>query len=99
MTVVAYTEHLKVNATHRVYNRVVSSALCLGIFCESRGEVGVLLININVIEEILVHKVCVALVVGGLEAYVLVKVDRAHVLEGYLTRGASSDKLLIHLYR
>ena len=96
VTVITDTENLHVNAAHGCDNCIVSCALCLGISGKTVGEIGVLFLNINVVEEIVMHKVGVALVVVGGKSNVLVEVYALYIGEGNLALVVSCDKLGIH---
>ena len=96
VTVVSYSEQLDINAAHRLYDGVISLALCLGISRDTGGKIGILLVDINVIKKIGAHKVGVGLIVIGGKTYVLIQVYALDVLEGYLAASASRAQLLIH---
>ena len=56
-------------------------------------------IKIDLVEEVRVHEVTVALIMGGLEAYVFVQVERRNVLKADFARIAHLDELCVQIER
>ena len=60
------------------------------------GHIGVGLVDVDVVEQVAVHEIAVALVVGGLQPDVLVQVHGADLAEVQPFLLAAAGKLLIH---
>ena len=82
----------QVDAAVRSDLRLIVRALCFQILCKSIQDIDVLLRNIDMIKEIIMHEVPVALVVLFGKSYILVHVEGNDVLEGNLA-------CLIHSYQ
>ena len=54
------------------------------------------LVDVDVVEQILVHEIAIALVVGAVQADVFVEVIGIHIGEVQLLRVAAARELLIH---
>ena len=63
------------------------------------GNVGVLLVDVDVVEEVAVHKVAVALVVGGLQTDILIQVHRVDLGKVQTLLPAATGQLLVHAHR
>ena len=62
------------------------------------GHIGVGLVDVDVVEEVVVHEVAVALVMGGLQAHVLVQVHAVDAGEVQALLPAAAGQLLIHAH-
>ena len=94
---IADAEHLKLNTAARD-NSLKLRDVCVDIAC-ALGNVGVLLINVYVVEKVRVHKVSVALVMRWFKTDVFVKVHGVHIGEVKTLLTAAARKLLIHADR
>ena len=94
MTVGTDAEDLKLNGASGD-NCAELLYVCLyvaGAFC----DIGVVPVNINMIEKIGIHEVSVALVMRGFKAYVLVEVNGADFRKVKSLLAAAACELLIH---
>ena len=73
VAVSADTENLNVGAAESVDLSLVLAAELAYVLCSSVGNAGVSLVDVNSVEEVLVHKVAVALIVVGSNGVVLVE--------------------------
>ena len=97
MAVDADAAQEQVDAAVRSDLRLIVRALCFQILCKSIQDIDVLLRNIDMIKEIIMHEVPVALVVLFGKSYILVHVEGNDVLEGNLAVGRPRTKGLSSL--
>ena len=74
VTVSSNAENLNVDTAKLTYLLLVCLAECVNVLCLTVGNVCISLVNVDLIEEVLVHKVTVALIVVGSYGIVFVKV-------------------------
>ena len=84
MAVRPEAEQLQVDTARRLDGLLVGRAHGVGVGVRALGHVRARLVNVHVVEQVLLHEVAVALVVLGVEAAVLVQVERGHVGEADL---------------
>ena len=96
VSVAADAEHLDVDAAGLLDLGLVGLALLRRILGESVEDVGVGELDVDLLEEVLVHEVAVALVVRAGEPVVLVEVPALHLLVGDLLRLDGLGHLVVH---
>ena len=96
MTVYATTAEEQINAAQGRDLVLITLALCLEILCHTVENVDVLCGNVDVVEEIIVHEVPVALVMLAGQTYVLVHIEGHNVLEGDLARLIHFNESLVN---
>ena len=95
VTVKTYTEKLKVDSAELLDEFVVVFSLCLEILCTAVRDVCVISVNVDFAEEVVIHKVAVALVVGAVQTHVLVQVHAGDGGEVDLARLVIGDQTLV----
>ena len=95
MTVVANAQKLKILVARSRNHGIVLGASGISIGIGAIGHMGVLDIDIHVIEQVLVHEITVALGVITVEAAILVQVIAAHLGEVNVALLVPLDKLLV----
>ena len=98
VAVAANAEQLHVDAT-RFGNGLVVAGQRIGGGVDAAGDVHALRVEIDVVEQVVVHEVAVALIMRGLETDILVEVERGHVLEADLASLVQFDELGIEVER
>lgn len=95
VTVVANAQKLKILVARSRNHGIVLGASGISIGIGAIGHMGVLDIDIHVIEQVLVHEITVALGVITVEAAILVQVIAAHLGEVNVALLVPLDKLLV----
>ena len=95
VTVVANAEKLEVLVTCSRNHGIVLGAGGISIGIGAIGHVGVLDIDVHVVEQVLVHEITVALGVIAVETTILVQVIAAHLGEVNVALLVPLDKLLV----
>ena len=95
VTVVANAEKLEVRVTCSRNHGIVLGAGGVSIGIGAIGHVGVLDIDVHVVEQVLVHEITVALGVIAVETTILVQVIAAHLGEVNVALLVPLDKLLV----
>jgi len=92
----ADAEHLDVDAARALDLRLVRLAFLLGILREAVEDVRVLQLDVDLLEQVLVHEVAVALLVRRREPVVFVKVPALDFLVRDLLRLDGLRHLVVH---
>ena len=53
------SQYLKINASERIYHLLILCTLLLWVLCQSIEDMSPLLIDVDVIEEIIIHKITI----------------------------------------
>ena len=93
MTVVTQAQKLQVDATRLLDGRLVGEAFGFSVGIRAVGHMSLCLVDVNMVEEVRVHEVAVALVMVAWKSAVLVQVEGSHVFEADLARCAILHKL------
>ena len=96
VTVVADAQQLNVHAAGLLYQLLIALALCLQILCGAAWNAGVFLVDVDVVEQIVVHKVTVALVVVAVQSCILVQVDSFYMAKVHSALVVHLNQLFIH---
>ena len=99
MPVDAATAHEQVDAAVGCDLILVALALRLGIRCQTVEDIDILRRDVNMVKEILVHKVPVALVVLARQTDVLVHIEGDDVLKGHLARFIHLNEVAVYTER
>ena len=95
VAVAADAEKLQINAAQRPDQLVVTAALRLDVLRHAVRDVCVCLVDVDVVEQVGVHEVAVALLVVACQALVLVQVNRADLAEIQVALLVPLDQLLV----
>ena len=95
VAVAAHTQQLQVGAAQAADKGVIPGALGLGILGQTVGHVGALGAHVDVVEQVVLHEVAVALVVSAGQALVLVQVHGGHAGKGNLPRLVTLHQALV----
>ena len=92
-------ENLKIDAARLLDLGLVRGAFLAPVLGETVENVGIGLLDVDLVEEVLVHEVAVALIVRRSETVIFVEVPALDVLEGYLLGLDVLGEAVIHLDR
>ena len=95
VSVGAETQQLQIDAAQGADDLVIAAALFLGVGIHAAGHIGVGQINVDVVKEVVAHKVNVALIAGVVQPHILVQVDALDAAEIDVTLFVPFDQLLV----
>ena len=95
----SYSKKLKVCSSHILKQRIVSFAAGLCIRIGSVRNIGILNIYIDSAEQVLVHEVTVALVIGSVQSDIFVQVHRLYMGKIQYSLFIHSSQLIVGTYR
>ena len=95
----SYSKKLKVCSAHILKQCIVSFAAGLCIRIGSVRNIGILNIYIDSAEQVLVHEVTVALVIGSVQSYIFVQVHRFYMGKIQYSLFIHSSQLIVGTYR
>ena len=98
VAVMAHAQQLEVNAAQLRNEFIIGRTLGIGVLGQAVEHVGVLRMDVNMVEEIVLHEIAVALLMVGGQPEVLVQVDGAGLREGQVALLIPLHKLLIEPY-
>ena len=99
MPIMAQAQQLKVNPPQRPDHMVISGPLFLRVPGQPVGYMGILRLNVHMVEQVFLHKIAVALVVLRGQAIILIQVGRLYLGKGQLPILIPPYQLLIGTHR
>ena len=95
MAVVAQPKHLDIHAAHALNHRLVAGALFLAVRLGAVRDIGVVQIDVDILKQVVVHKIVVALVVISGQSTVLVEVYAFYLGEIQIAVFVALDQTLV----
>ena len=95
VAVVADAQQLHIHATQRVDQIVIQLALALSVGIQAVGQVDILGSDIDVVEQVVVHEVSIALIMLGAQTHILVQIHGAHLGEVQIAIRTAADQFLV----
>ena len=95
MAVVAQPKHLDIHAAHALNHRLVAGALLIAVRLGAVRDIGVVQVDVDILEQVVVHKVIVALVVISGQSSVLVEVHALYLGEIQISVLAALNQALV----
>ena len=96
VTVLTDTQNLQVNAAQRGNQRLVASALGSAVLGQTVGNIGVCLVDVDMVKQMVVHEIAIALIVIGGDGVVFIQIDGADSGEIQLAGLILLDQAGIH---
>ena len=95
MSVMSQSQKLQVYTASRTDHFFISFALCICIRIHTVGQMGSLWIDIDIIKQIMIHKIEIALIILSRKTSVLVQIHSRHITKVQISFFIPFDQLLI----
>ena len=99
VTIAPQTEQLDINATRIEDALFVTAAFDMHVLRRAIGDVGVLLINVDMLEKMLPHEPVVGLIMGGRQTDIFVEVEGCHPTEVQILLAVETDQFPVEHQR
>ena len=95
MPVVSQPQKLQVNAAETVDHVVIAGALRLGVHIDAARDMGIVPVDVDVIEEVVAHEIDVALGAVDVQPHILIQIHAPDLAEIQVALLIPRDELLI----
>lgn len=96
VTIATQTQQLQIHAAHAVQQLIIALAFPLCVRIHTIGNIGVIQVDIDMVEQVMPHEISIALIVVSRQTHILIQVHSLYLRKVHIALFVPLDQLLIN---